>query len=561
MKPRDPVWNFFTVADQDNKTSAKCNDCKTVVSAKAPRLRVHREKCPMNRPTQKRPLPEEDTAAEPSTQTPEQAMPMPAAKKPRLLQSSMNSYSLSTDQSMSRQLDEQIAKLFFACNLPFNIADHPVWKETIQMLRPGYQPPNRKDIGGHLLDQVHEKITNKVSAELKGKDVVLIQDGWSDIHNTPVIATSLQCDNNTYFMSAIDTGTNKKTAAYCTAVSQDSIKEAAEKFHCKVTGVVTDNEKKMVAMKQNLVETDPELTVYGCSAHWLNLLGQDVTPPQVINQVVEVNKYFRNHHVPGALLAEIPESVKPQLPAETRWNSQLTCIDTYIRNRPYLLMICAKNEEIIDSRIRNLIHNVGLFNEVKNLQKQLQPISSALDRLQSDSSTIADACEIWLHLLQHQDLQTYHAKVKSRFNQAMTPSHYLANLLHPGYRGKKLQAEHVTSAQDLLLSTKPAVVPDLLSFMTDSLPLPKTLVCDSVISNTNPTTWWRSISRSSAVNDDLCQVAVKLLRMPSSSASIERVFSNFGLIQTKLRNRLGLQKAARLVFCYRYLRGKAEIDW
>ena len=87
---------------------------------------------------------------------------------------------------MSDQLDEQIAKLFFAFNLPFNIADHPVWRETIQMLRPGYTPPNRKDIGGHLLDKVHNKITTQVSAEMKGKEVVLIQDGWSDIHNTRV---------------------------------------------------------------------------------------------------------------------------------------------------------------------------------------------------------------------------------------------------------------------------------------------------------------------------------------------------------------------------------------
>ena len=461
MKQKDPIWNFFAVVEQDNKTSASCIDCKTVVSAKAPRLRAHREKCLANRPSKKRPLPVDDIPADLSTQTPE-----PAAKKLRTLQSSINSYCLSTDQSMSDQLDEQIAKLFFACNLPFNIADHPVWRETIQMLRPGYTPPNRKDIGGHLLDKVHNKITTQVSAEMKGKEVVLIQDGWSDIHNTPVIATSLQCDGNAYFMSAIDTGTNKKTAAYCTSIAQDSIKGAAEQFQCKVTGVVTDNEKKMVAMKQNLVETDPELTVYGCSAHWLNLLGQDVTPPQIINQVVEVNKYFRNHHVPGALLDEIPESVKPQLPAETRWNSQLTCIDTYIRNRPYLLMICAKKEDAIDLRIRNLIHNLGLFNEVKNLQKQLAPISSALDRLQSDSSTIADASEIWLDLLQKQDLQPYHTKVQNRFNQAMTPSHYLANLLHPVYRGKKLQTEHVTSAQDFLLSTKPDSVPDLPGFMT-----------------------------------------------------------------------------------------------
>ena len=96
-------------------------------------------------------------------------------------------------------------------------------------------------------------------------------------------------------------------------------------YDCKVTGVVTANEKKMEVMKQNLREADPDLTAYGCSAHWLNLLGQDITPSQVINQVVEVNEYFRNHNVQGALLSEIIGSVK-QLPAETRWNSQLISV-------------------------------------------------------------------------------------------------------------------------------------------------------------------------------------------------------------------------------------------
>jgi hypothetical protein len=51
------------------------------------------------------------------------------------------------------------------------------------------------------------------------------------------------------------------------------------------------------------------------------------------------------------------------------------------------------------------------------------------------------------------------------------------------------------------------------------------------------------------------------LEMPSSSAAIERIFSNFGMIQSKLRNRLGLVKAGKLVFSYRMLRGKDKIDW
>lgn len=137
----------------------------------------------------------------------------------------------------------------------------------------------------------------------------------------------------------------------------------------------------MVAMKQNLLETDPELTVYGCSALWLKLLGQDITPPQIINQMVEVNKVLQESSCTKCPTRWDSWVCQATIPAETRWNSQLTCIDTYIRNRPYLLINCAKNVDAIDSRIRNLIHNVGPFNEVKNLQKQLTPISSALDRL------------------------------------------------------------------------------------------------------------------------------------------------------------------------------------
>ena len=38
-------------------------------------------------------------------------------------------------------------------------------------------------------------------------------------------------------------------------------------------------------------------------------------------------------------------------------------------------------------------------------------------------------------------------------------------------------------------------------------------------------------------------------------ASIERIFSNLRFVQTKLRNRLDLEKASKLVTCYREQRG------
>ena len=173
----------------------------------------------------------------------------PAAKRPKLQQNNINNYGCQTDHRMKTQLDQQIARLFYACNIPFNIASHPEWKKTLEMLRPGYQGPTRKDLGGPLLETVHERLVQHMKTEVQGKKFVMMQDSWSDIHNTPVIATSLHTDEKSYFMAALETGTNKKTADYCTAIAQDAIQEASEKYGCTFTGVVTDNEKKMEAMR------------------------------------------------------------------------------------------------------------------------------------------------------------------------------------------------------------------------------------------------------------------------------------------------------------------------
>ena len=143
----------------------------------------------------------------------------------------------------------------------------------------------------------------------------------------------------------------------------------------------------------------------------------------------------------------------------------------------------------------------------------------------------------------------------------MTSSHFLANLLHPVYRGKKLLAAHTNAAHEYFLEYSADLLPDLLNFSTDSLDIPNSLMHEAVISKTKSTVWWKCLEKSNAINKDLCELAYKLMAMPASSASIERVFSNFGLIQSKLRNRLGVQKAAKLVACYRILRGKEELDW
>jgi len=42
-------------------------------------------------------------------------------KQPKLQQPSVMKYSMLTDSTMKAELDEQIGRAFYACNIPFNI--------------------------------------------------------------------------------------------------------------------------------------------------------------------------------------------------------------------------------------------------------------------------------------------------------------------------------------------------------------------------------------------------------------------------------------------------------
>lgn len=61
-----------------------------------------------------------------------------------------------------------------------------------------------------------------------------MQDGWSNVHNTPVIANVLSTGKSSYFLSEIDSGSNIKSTDYCLKLANAAIEEAATKFDCKV---------------------------------------------------------------------------------------------------------------------------------------------------------------------------------------------------------------------------------------------------------------------------------------------------------------------------------------
>jgi len=139
MKPKDPIWGFYEIVTEGTKSKAKCKACSTEVSAKADRLRTHLQKCSKAVKEKKSLLSTPDVVCVEDIDCVVSSKDMnndcvPKSKTlTRQRQTSMTGYVIPTSDGTRVALDEQIAKMFYACNLPFNVADNPVFRETIEL--------------------------------------------------------------------------------------------------------------------------------------------------------------------------------------------------------------------------------------------------------------------------------------------------------------------------------------------------------------------------------------------------------------------------------------------
>ena len=73
---------------------------------------------------------------------------------------------------------------------------------------------------------------------------------------------------------------------------------------------ISDNEGEDGGNEKKSEERRPGFLTLGCATHFINLALQETSPKPLKEQIVEVAKYLRNHHLPAAWLEEKPTSVK-----------------------------------------------------------------------------------------------------------------------------------------------------------------------------------------------------------------------------------------------------------
>lgn len=565
-----PEWLEVSRIPTD-KNKVKCDHCGIEISSKVERVRTHLSKCPKRRVTCN-PVQFQENASTSGLETLPTSSAIhcekqdsngdsaPLFKRQKLL----SDFAIKTTNHQKSDLDLKVAKFFYANNIAFNAASSNEYKEMMKALRPGYSGPSSADLSGKLLEEASTEVDDTIKKEIQdqGNSFTLLLDGWTNVKNEAVICTSVHTGKTTFFLNATDCESNKKTAEYCAEIATESIDYCQKKFGIKIFAVCSDNEKKMVKMREILEETHENIITYGCSAHYMNLLVNEISNKKILGYVTEVNKFFRNHHQPHGWLKE-KGGLMPQIPNATRWNSQLDCIDTFSRNYSKYVEIQQENCSEFPENITRILENVLIYKDVIHMQKQMKYIGKIFDCMQADNTNISDSVELWLDLMECVDLKMHRDNIQKRMHQAVLPIHYLANMMNPKYAGKRLSPEQEREAESWLGSKHPEwLVPFLAFKIQDRQIYPSSMFVDDVIKSFSPAQWWNILGKRST-NENVkafCKFLNGLCSCPANSASLERVLSTCGLVWSKLRNRLGCEKVQKLVKVHRFLNNKQELN-
>ena len=136
----------------------------------------------------------------------------------------------------------------------------------------------------------------------------------------------------------------------------------------------------------------------------------------------------------------------------------------------------------------------------------------------------------------------------------------------PRYYGQKLTSKQEEQGETWLTEHYPQFLPGLLLFkIKDNSAFPAVMFSEDIVRQFTVAKWWQVIEPKCAklnkLPDGFCRFFYQLHSVPASSGSIERVFSTFGYVWSKMRNRLGADKAQKLVKVFRHLRDEDCEGW
>lgn len=447
-----------------------------------------------------------------------------------------------TDSEISAVTDK-LANFFFGCNIPFNVVESDHFKALIGILRPAYSKhiPSRKMLATNVLDSTYSRICAQTRESI-GPEAVLIIDGWKNSScNKTTVTTMLHNAKGAHlFLNAWDLSGESETGEKLASIVSESKQMAKEMYNADVYASVSDNASNMRKMGEL-----GDIWHSNCSSHMGNLLAKDIVDKDMNIRVVQILKEFKKTNLQDSLLKE--GGVKPVLPIDVRWCTYRDSYQNLIRNLPFMKRVACSAQSKVQPELEKLLFDSEFAQKVNDFIKLFDPVCTLINKCQSNETSIAEAANLWLNLSMPENFPGHIAAIESRRKKALNVYALSAYTLHPVYSDVasiRLSNEQSQKVQSFLVDNLSADgLKQLLDFQEKN-GFFRTLVNKNV---TDALVFWSS---AKAHYSELSNLALRLHKIPASSAAIERVFSNWSFVHSQLRNRLSFEKSKKLLHVY-----------
>ncbi|TFK78324.1 hypothetical protein K466DRAFT_507447, partial [Polyporus arcularius HHB13444] len=481
---------------------------------------------------------------------------------------------------------DSVLDLFAVCGIPFNVADNVEFEDFILRWIPGADIPDRRALAGSILTGAVQKIEEATTARVAGKFATGQSDGWRNIAKTDVITSMMSVDREVFPISTHNMKGKPKTGIEHYKIIEADMEKMRSAFHVHPIAWVTDDGPDGKCARRLLREKYAWLVTLVCWGHQSSLLAGDyLTFPlysSTVNDALEVVRWFNNHSLALELFHQAqlwtnPERRSPLaliLPALTRWTTHFQAASRLcalgpamracvMRNGDKLLEI-GENSQTESSRAtaRNVIktvENADFWKRLDRVEAHLKPIAIATNILQTPHTRLDHVLGTLANLYRIYDSDS----VEEDGSGTEQAEFILATFFNPYIRGYCFNRESLSGADlfDMAIQAfkrffgcdpDPDFTDALLAYsqgkeeFSDARMMLESHQKLAETRGTSPEVVqiWKLVDRSNDSyeicrgRNGIAKLAIRILSITANSADVERLFSLFGLIHTKRRNRL-----------------------
>lgn len=157
--------------------------------------------------------------------------------------------------------------------MPLSSFQHEIWQLFFHQLQPAFALPDRKKLGGSLLEDEYNKTLVTISSRIAEAKCLRIQlDGWSNCQREG-ISNFIVNTPAPIFYKLVPLRDNRHIGEYYANLIIEIIEELDQK---KFFLICTDNAKSMEKALRIVVEKYDHISVVGCMAHTFHFFVGDL---------------------------------------------------------------------------------------------------------------------------------------------------------------------------------------------------------------------------------------------------------------------------------------------